>query len=244
MKLLIQPALLATALFLCASCVGHKAYQNAEELAAHYQKQLNEKDLQLAQLQSDNDRLRRQATMSEVTSLSDAGLDGDLDTRLSDLQRKIDGLGRPPQDIERFDVDGGYVLMIQDKILFASGSSDLSPEGKAALAKVADDINAKPHGRIMVRGHTDSDRVVKAATKEKFPHGNIQLSAARSIEVAVELTSSGKVPEKDIVVVGFGPHDPLKPNNSSDNKRLNRRVEIFVADSNIAPDKTPTAASK
>jgi flagellar motor protein MotB len=35
---------------------------------------------------------------------------------------------------------------------------------------------------------------------------------------------------KDLLVLGFGSHQPLRPNNSAENKRLNRRVEIFVAD--------------
>jgi len=33
-----------------------------------------------------------------------------------------------------------------------------------------------------------------------------------------------------VTVAGFGQYEPIKPNDSSDNKRLNRRVEIFVAD--------------
>jgi flagellar motor protein MotB len=44
-----------------------------------------------------------------------------------------------------------------------------------------------------------------------------------------------------VVVVGFGQHDPIRPNNSADNKRLNRRVEIFVSDA-AAPGKAPSEA--
>ena len=33
-----------------------------------------------------------------------------------------------------------------------------------------------------------------------------------------------------LVVAGFGPHEPIVANDSADNKRLNRRVEIFVQD--------------
>ena len=35
---------------------------------------------------------------------------------------------------------------------------------------------------------------------------------------------------RGLVVMGFGQWSPLKPNDSADNKRLNRRVEIFVSD--------------
>ena len=33
-----------------------------------------------------------------------------------------------------------------------------------------------------------------------------------------------------VVVVGFGQWERVAPNDSADNKRLNRRVEIFVSD--------------
>jgi chemotaxis protein MotB len=81
-----------------------------------------------------------------------------------------------------------------------------------------------------VRGHTDSDPVSKPSTKQKFPHGNLQLSAMRAVEVAAALAGTDKVKSRDIVVAGFGQHDPLKKNDNADNKRMNRRVEIFVAD--------------
>src|SRR5262249_5789392 len=123
-----------------------------------------------------------------------------------------------------------YVLMVQDKILFDSGSADLSEAGKQSIQTLAAQIAEKAHGRVWVRGHTDTDPVAKPATKEKFPHGNLQLSAARAVEVGAALVTSGKVDARDLVVMGFGPYDPVKPNSSAENKRLNRRVEIFVSD--------------
>jgi chemotaxis protein MotB len=235
-------------LWALASCVSQRQYDDAVALARYHQTSLHEKEKYVAQLEAENERLKRQLAQNDVSTLA-AGFGEDIDSRLSALQGKIDNLGRPIQDIERFDVEGGYVLMVQDKILFESGSDALSPEGHEALVKVAGEINAKPHGRIWVRGHTDSDPVAKPATKEKFPHGNLELSAMRAVNVGAELTSSGKVNARDVVVVGFGPYDPVKPNNGADNKRLNRRVEIFVSDlaaSGAAPaaSKTPNAPAE
>lgn len=228
-----------------ASCATQQQYDDAVSRARHYQTALNEKDKDAAELRAENERLKRQVAQNDVNALS-AGYGTDLDSRISDLQSRIDGLGRPLQDIERFDVEGGYVLMVQDKILFASGSDELSTEGRGALVKIGTEISAKPHGRVWVRGHTDSDPVAKPATKEKFPHGNLELSAMRAVNVASELTSAGKVKASDVAVVGFGQHDPVKPNSSADNKRLNRRVEIFVADqagAKAAPAAAKTAAA-
>jgi len=233
---------LAAALGVLAACVSQRQYDDAVELARYHQTSLHEKEKAVAALQAENDRLKRQLAQNDVNALS-AGYGGDFDSRISELQSRIDNLGRPLQDIERFDVEGGYVLMVQDKILFESGSDALSAEGRAALDKIAAEIHARPHGRIWVRGHTDNDPVAKPATKEKFPHGNLELSAMRAVNVAAELQASGQVNARDIVVAGFGQHDPVKPNTSADNKRLNRRVEIFVADQKSAVPGSAASAS-
>ena len=224
-----------------ASCVSQRQYDDAVALARYHQPSLHEKEKELARAQAENERMKRQLAQNDVSTLS-AGFGDDIDSRLSELQGRIDNLGRPLKDIERFDVEGGYVLMVQDKILFESGSDAISAEGRKALGQVSSEINARPHGRIWVRGHTDSDPVSKPATKEKFPHGNLELSAMRAVNVASELSSSGKVPARDVVVVGFGQHDPVKDNTTSENKRLNRRVEIFVSDAAGAAAATPASS--
>jgi chemotaxis protein MotB len=230
MKLHIQlPALIACATLSLVSCVTTKDHNDAVALAKHYQTKLHEAEERLTSMESENSKLKKAMAQSDVTALSEAGY-GDIDARLSDLQARIDGLGRPLKDIERFDVEGGYVLMVQDKILFDSGSAELSGDGKTAIEKIAGEIASQTHGRIWVRGHTDSDPVSKPSTKQKFPHGNLQLSAMRAVEVAAALAGTDKVKSRDIVVAGFGQHDPLKKNDNADNKRMNRRVEIFVAD--------------
>ena len=235
-------ALALTGLLFSTGCVTQRNYDDLSVALKRAQQDLYERDARIVELQAQNDQVRRTALAGNVSSLSEAGLsDSDLQSRLSELQAKIDGLGHPMGDIEKIEVEGGYVLIVQDKILFDSGSADLSAEGKTALDKVAIEIEGRPHGRIWVRGHTDSDRVSKPATKERFPRGNLQLSAERAVEVASQLAASSKVKASDVVVVGYGQHDPLKPNTSSENKRLNRRVEIFVSDHNAA---VPAATSK
>jgi len=221
-------ALLTLALF--SSCATQKEYQLSVQEQKYYQTKLHEQEKVSAQLREENDRLKQQLKQSEISGLSEAGFGDEWQSRLSELQAKIDGLNRPLQDIERFDVEGGYVLMVQDKILFASGSAELNAESKGAMEKIVGEISSKPHGRIWVRGHTDSDPVSKPATKAQFPHGNLQLSAMRAVVVADAIASTDKVKARDLVVAGFGSHDPLKKNDTAENKRLNRRVEIFVSD--------------
>jgi chemotaxis protein MotB len=235
-KHVLASAICALAFLPLTSCATTKQYDDAVANAKYYQGQLHETELRMAKTEEENARLRKRISENDVKGLSEASA-SDLDSRLSDLQAKIDGLGRPLQDIEKIDVDGGYVLMIQDKILFDSGSAELNAASKGAMDKIIAEITSKAHGRIWVRGHTDSDPVSKPATKAAFPHGNLQLSAMRAVVVADAITTTDKVKSRDIVVAGFGSHDPLKKNDTAENKRLNRRVEIFVSDASAAPEK-------
>ncbi|MCH2107314.1 MAG: OmpA family protein, partial [Planctomycetes bacterium] len=139
-------------------------------------------------------------------------------------------MGENPDDISFYSFnDGSYLIRVQDQVLFDSGSAEINEAGRKALIDVCTQINGNPHGRIWVRGHTDNDPVKRPATLAKFPHGNLQLSAARAVEVAMVMITDGEIGADDISVMGFGEHMPLKENNSADNKRYNRRVEIYVS---------------
>ena len=211
-----------------SSCVAQEEHDKAVQLAKHYQQlyyDLQQSDQNLAQ---ENERLKSELAMSRVNAL-DAGFERDFETRLGRFEERLNSRDGVLNDIEEFDLGAeGYLYMVQDAVLFESGSAEVSAEGRKKLTELAQRIESRPGGRIWVRGHTDSDRVVKPATRARFPHGNIQLSAARAIEVSSVLSGEGGIPADRIAVVGFGPYEPLRPNDSAENKRINRRVEIFV----------------
>lgn len=222
-----------TALLLAASmasCASPQDVAYTRELAKDYENQVFDLERQLAEKNAELTRLHERYAEERKSSIVNAGFDGSLESRLDSLASMIDQRGGEVQDVERFDVEGGYLLMIQDKILFDSGSASLGASGNNALAGIAAEIAAAPHGEVFVRGHTDSDPVRKPETLRQFPHGNLQLSAARAVSVAAYLIENSALGGKDVVVMGFGSWRPVKPNTSAESKRLNRRVEIFVSD--------------
>jgi chemotaxis protein MotB len=227
----IRPLVLAFGAFLFASCVTQEEHKKALDYVEDYQQQLLDTQSLNARLERDNKQLRHELAISQVNALKASSTDPDLKARVADFERALAELGSNPDAITRIDLDdGAYVYVVPDAVLFASGSAQVSSEGRQALIdQVAAAINAESHGRVWVRGHTDSDRVVKPATLEKFPHGNLQLSVARAIEVAAVLATSGGVPADQIAVAGFGPNEPLVANDSTENKAMNRRVEIYVS---------------
>ncbi|NOT30194.1 MAG: OmpA family protein [Planctomycetes bacterium] len=219
-------------LLLGGACVAPQRYDEALGEAKYFQRQYQDLSSFHGQLEAENARLRGELELYQGKPIESAATK-EIDERLERLRHLTEQIGTSsgaaPGDVEFLSVEGGYGVRVTDEVLFDSGSDEIKPEGKVLLQKVAQQISEQPYQRIWVRGHTDSDPVKRATTIERFPHGNIQLSAARAVEVAALLAASG-LQEPKIVVAGFGPAEPVVPNQGVENKRRNRRVEIFVLD--------------
>lgn len=225
----VRAAALAATLFLGAACITQERYDDSQLSAKHYQNRTIELERRVSDAEDENRRLRAQLEASESNPVDATFSAESIDARLASLRNVLAELGQAPGDVTKFAVDGGYVYRVKDSVLFALGSDDVSAEGRRVLAEVAADIQSRPHGRVYVRGHTDDLPIVKPDTKAKFPHGNMDLSASRAVAVGA-LLAMNKVAEARLVVMGFGPSEPVAPNTSDDNRRKNRRVDIFVQD--------------
>ncbi len=224
-----------------SGCVSHQKYREVADQARIYQDTANDykvytDDLQtrVADLESELREFQESGVQTASASnadleqeLSELPLDPELDARIDELSRlalSLSGSG----EITPVSVVGGYGFSLTDSVLFDSGSATVKPEGRALLIGLVNDIVSKPYERVWVRGHTDSVAVSRAETLARFPHGNIELSAERAIEVAALLSDEGGLPWDRLVVAGFGSSLPIADNSSPEGKRMNRRVEIFV----------------
>lgn len=220
------------ALALLGACVSQKRYDDTLATSKLYQRMYADSEAYQGQLEAELDTLRAQVALRGEAVPVDAGYTQALDARLADLKQMEERL-RGMSDTEGvtvFSFDGGYGYRLEDSVVFDSGSADVSPNGRRLLDELAKQIRARAYGRVWVRGHTDTDPIVKPATKERFPHGNLQLSAARAVEVAALLVGTGGVDGKRLAVAGFGPNEPVVANDSAANKQKNRRVEVYVED--------------
>jgi flagellar motor protein MotB len=211
------------------SCVAQETYDKAELSAKHYQTQSIRLEAEVARLEEENRRLNAKLDAAGGQIL-EAGYTDDLEAQLKRLQELAAQSGGQPDDVQKFDVEGGTVYRVTDSILFDLGSAEIRADGQKILAEVADDIRSRARGKIYVRGHTDTVPIKRPETVARFPHGNLQLSADRAVEVAAFLEKQGQVESSRLVVMGFGPSQPVAPNDTEANRRKNRRVEIFVAD--------------
>ncbi|MEM9379096.1 MAG: OmpA family protein [Planctomycetota bacterium] len=219
-------ALLAAAAV--TACATPQEVNYTRQVAKEYETRALDLERQLAEKNAELDQLK--VRYAREKQAQPAVIPASMGRRIDELAGMIDSLDEPMGDVHRFEMEGGYLLMIQDRILFDSGSAELGSEGTSALSKIAAEIAAAPHGSILVRGHTDSDPVKKPETLKRFPHGNLQLSAERAVSVATYLIGNSRIAGGDVVVMGFGSWKPLRENDSAESKRLNRRVEIFVSD--------------
>jgi outer membrane protein OmpA-like peptidoglycan-associated protein len=106
--------------------------------------------------------------------------------------------------------------MILRAVQFKANSAELDAAGKEELDELASWLLARPQWLLRVEGHTDS------SGREEV---NLILSARRAAAVGDYLISKGLAPEH-IRTVGQGSRFPLRPNNSAENRALNRRVEV------------------
>lgn len=163
---------------------------------------LREKDLKINRLQ---DALNKKdsVTLALVTSL-----------------KKEVGLN--DQDIQ-INVEKGVVFIsLSDKVLFKSGSYNLSARANEILGKVATVINSKPDFEALVEGHTDNVPFSNGVLVD-----NWDLSAKRSTAVVRKLMELGANPAQ-LIAAGRSEYVPLVPNTTAENKSTNRRTKIYV----------------
>jgi chemotaxis protein MotB len=129
---------------------------------------------------------------------------------------------------------GRMVVKLPAGVLFASGSAELSSEGKDECAEVARILRQVQDRRFMVAGHTDN---VPIAPPSPFKN-NLELSTARALTVAEHLIGAGMNSGR-LVAAGYAEHEPVRENTTEPGRRENRRIEIV-----LLPDVTelPTVA--
>ena len=177
-----------------------KGAQNIEKAL----ESIKEKDLKISRMQ---DALTKKdsVTLAVVTSLKSA-------------------VGLSDPDIE-INVEKGVVFIsIADKLLFKSGSYEVTDKAKNVLAKVAKVINDKPDFECMVEGHTDN----VPFTGNAILLDNWDLSVKRSTSIVRILTNSLGVKPSQLIAAGRSSYVPLVDNKTTENKARNRRTRIVV----------------
>jgi OmpA-OmpF porin, OOP family len=140
-------------------------------------------------------------TADEAHALAEKGLD-----RASLLERAIEERDK-------------LALRAEKTVLFRLNSSELTPQGKAAIDELAGQLASLGPYVVELEGFTD--RTGNRAL-------NLILSQRRAEAVARYLTLDHKVPLRRVHVLGAGVETPTADNGSRAGRMQNRRVEVRV----------------
>lgn len=153
----------------------------------------------------------------------------------SDIQRKdslnlalVTTLKRSLDDVNDEDVQiavkGSAVLIsISDKMLFKSGSSEISNKAGTVLSKVAKIINDQAELSVLVEGHTDNVPIKTNCLKD-----NWDLSAMRATAIVRVLQTTYNVDPARMTAGGRSEYVPKASNDSAEGRSVNRRTEIIL----------------
>jgi chemotaxis protein MotB len=213
----------------------------------------NAKDKRIAYLQDQNAILKQnnnQAIMqlqnlSVITSTQAESIKKSLDnigakdTYIMDLQREMQrkdslnmalvmnlkgAIGNMADEDINIKVDKGVVFIdISDKLLFKSGSYDITPRAKEVLGKVATVLKNQPDLEFMVEGHTDNIPYKRPPLID-----NWDLSVKRATAVVRILQNEYGLPPYHITAAGRSEYQPVTTNDTNEGRAMNRRTRIVI----------------
>jgi chemotaxis protein MotB len=121
-------------------------------------------------------------------------------------------------------VDKGVVFIdISDKLLFKSGSYDVTDRAKEVLGKVALVLKNQPEIEFMVEGHTDNVPYAKGVLLD-----NWDLSTKRATTVVRLLQKQYGLDPAKMAAAGRAEYHPVGSNDTSEGKAANRRTRIVI----------------
>ncbi len=125
------------------------------------------------------------------------------------------------KDVELVKDRGAVVLRINSAVLFDVGESSLKPQAFPVLKRVAELVRPLPL-HLRVEGHTD-DSVFAGRSIS-----NWDISMFRSIAVVKFFAENQLLPLDRMSAAGYGDQHPVAPNDTPENRALNRRVEFVL----------------
>ncbi len=168
--------------------------------------QASQASQQAAQATQQAAQANQQAAQAQAATASIGQQNAMLQQQLAELQAKS--------------TDRGMLVTLGD-VLFEFGRAEIKPSAQGAMQKLATYLQEHPERRVLVEGYTDSVGSDSA---------NQQLSQRRADAVATALARLG-VSGARINTMGYGEEFPIANNTSDTNRALNRRVEVYISDS-------------
>jgi len=129
------------------------------------------------------------------------------------------------KEIKISNLENKLKIQLMDKILFASGKADITPDGDRVLKSLATELQKMNGFEISVAGHTDN-KLLRPKLQKVF-NDNLGLSVARASAVSRKLRQMGVSPA-NLSATGYSMYRPVASNDTREGRQQNRRVEIML----------------
>ncbi len=126
-------------------------------------------------------------------------------------------------------LQGAIRYTVNSDLLFAPGSWQMKPQGQKIIADFAQKLAPTQQNHLMVSGYTDN-APIGPALRQQGVTSNLELSQKRADAVKQYLISQGVKPDL-VAAQGFGDANPAAPNDTSQGRAQNRRVELSLVGS-------------
>ncbi len=174
----------------------------------------------------------------------------DTKTRRTELLHRLQARLHSENVDVSVDADAG-VLRLPEAVLFAKGSAEVTPAGRAALTQVGAALQAElpcytrpgalpascPSTKaglesVLIEGHSDSDPIVggrdnwNLSTDRAVNTYRSLITSTPSLETVKDARAKPNDPQPVLGVSGYGPTRPLVAETSEAAKARNRRIDI------------------
>jgi len=131
--------------------------------------------------------------------------------------------GVADEDVE-IKVDKTVVFInLSDKMLYSSGSANLTSRANEVLGKIAQIIKSRPGLEVMVEGYTDNLPI-----RNNCMTDNWDLSVKRATSVVRVLQSQYNIDPNRLIAAGRGEYNTLASNDTFAGRQMNRRTRIII----------------
>ncbi len=179
-----------------------------EDILNKLEKTLGEKELELVERETKLRELRAKIIEKDSAMIA-------LRKSVSDALLGFEGKGLTVEYR-----NGKVYVRMDEKLLFATGSTVVDQNGRKAIIDLARAIQGRDDLRIVVEGHTDTD----SFNKTTFPRNNWDLSVLRATSVVGIMIENSEIDPKILSASGLSQYQPIDPTG----KAKNRRIEVIL----------------
>ena len=165
------------------------------------------------------------AVLIAAVSLSGCAWQSDLDAAQAQNAQLRQQLAQEQARVGR--LQGAIKYTVESDLLFAPGSWTIAERGKRVMGDLATKLASTQENKLVVTGYTDN-APIGPALRDRGVTSNEELSQKRAESVVQFLVARGVKPDL-LTAQGRGEADPIAPNDTSQGRAKNRRVEISVA---------------